>query len=193
MLFYIQTQYNTKILWAITRNFSKPKRLKDRILQLFEIHISGSANPGKIIFKSWNFSWHDIRKRKIQYFKLISKSTVVTKKHQKKLMTEIFGIFEPLLTHNSNNQDSQLSWFFETIWKTVRKFKNMGLQWIISAWEWFQNLFHNKFCKIVEKLNFMVFRALFLFGVHIQQRCLTYGKSSWSVIRKKKTEHSKIS
>ena len=45
---------------------------------------------------------------------------------------------------------------------------------------------------MVEKLNFMVFRALFLFEVHIQQRYLTGLNSSWSVTRRKKTEHLKI-
>ena len=43
------------------------------------------------------------------------------------------------------------------------------------------------------KNKFMVFRALFLFEVHIQQRWyLTGGNSSWSFIRRKKTEHFKI-
>ena len=38
-----------------------------------------------------------------------------------------------------------------------------------------------------------VIRVLFLFEVHIQQRWwLTEGNSSWSVIRRKKTEHFKI-
>ena len=46
---------------------------------------------------------------------------------------------------------------------------------------------------MTEKQKFMVFRALFLFEVHIQQRWyLTGGNSSWSFIRRKKTEHFKI-
>ena len=46
---------------------------------------------------------------------------------------------------------------------------------------------------MTEKRKFMVFRALFLFEVHIQQRWyLTGGNSSWSFIRRKKTEHFKI-
>ena len=39
----------------------------------------------------------------------------------------------------------------------------------MSAWKWFQNLLHSKFSKMAEKLNFMVFRAVFSFEVHIQQ------------------------
>ena len=34
---------------------------------------------------------------------------------KKKLLTEIFSIFEHLLAQNPTNQDSQLSWFFPTI------------------------------------------------------------------------------
>ena len=37
----------------------------------------------------------------------------------------------------------------------------MGFQGIISAWNIFQNLLHNKFQKMVEKKNVVVFRALF--------------------------------
>ena len=114
------------------------------------------------------------------------------RKKKKNLLTEIFGIFECLITQNPTNQDSQLSWFFQTIWKTVRKSKNIGLEGIISAWKWFQNLLCSKFHEMVEKLNFMVFRALFLFEVHIQQRYLTDVNSSWSVTRRKKIKHRKI-
>ena len=46
----------------------------------------------------------------------------------------------------------------------------MGLQGIISARKWFQNLLQSKLQKMTEKPEFMVFRALFLFEVHIQQR-----------------------
>ena len=43
------------------------------------------------------------------------------------------------------------------------------------------------------KQKFMVFRALFLFEVHIQQRLyLTGGNSFWNVIRIKKTEDFKL-
>ena len=46
---------------------------------------------------------------------------------------------------------------------------------------------------MVGKLNFMVFRALFLFEVQFQKRSyLRGGNSSWRVIRRKKTEHFKI-
>ena len=56
------------------------------------------------------------------------------------MLTEIFGIFECLLTQNPTNQSLQFSWLFRTICKTSRKSKNMGLQVIISSWRWFQNL-----------------------------------------------------
>ena len=46
---------------------------------------------------------------------------------------------------------------------------------------------------MTEKQKFMVFRALFLFEVHIQQRWyLTGGNSSWSFIWRKKTDNFKI-
>ena len=109
------------------------------------------------------------------------------------MLNEIFGIYEGLLTQNPTGQDSQLSLFFQTIWKTVVKSKNMGLQRIIYARKLFQNLLNSKFYKMAEKLNFIVFGALFLFEVHIQQRSYsTWRKSSWSVIRRKKSEHLKI-
>ena len=55
------------------------------------------------------------------------------------------------------------------------------------------NLLHSKFQKMAEECNFKVFRDLFLFEVHIQQRLyLKYGNSSLCVIRRKKTEHFKI-
>ena len=38
---------------------------------------------------------------------------------RKKEIVEIIFIFDCLLTRNPTNQDSQLSWFFQTIWKTV--------------------------------------------------------------------------
>ena len=34
---------------------------------------------------------------------------------EKKKLAEVIGIFESLLTQNPPNQDSQLSWFFQTI------------------------------------------------------------------------------
>ena len=40
---------------------------------------------------------------------------------------------------------------------------------------------------MAEKLNFIVFRALFLFDVHIEQRYLTRENSFWGVIRRTKT------
>ena len=55
------------------------------------------------------------------------------------------------------------------------------------------NLLHSKFQKMAEKCYFKVFRDLFLFEVHIQQRLyLKRGNSSSCVIRQKKTEHLKI-
>ena len=52
---------------------------------------------------------------------------------QQKKLVEVFGIFESLLTQNPTNQDSELSLFFQTIWKTISKSKNRGLQENISA------------------------------------------------------------
>ena len=52
---------------------------------------------------------------------------------EKKILTEIFGSFEHLLAQKPINQDSPLSWFFQTIWKTARKSENMAFQKIISA------------------------------------------------------------
>ena len=115
------------------------------------------------------------------------------KKTKKKLLTEIFSIFECLVTQNPSNQDSQLTWFFQIIWKTVRKSRNMGLLRMTYAWKWFQNLLHSKSHKMAEKLNFVVFGALFLFDTRIQQRWYLAGRnSSWSVIRRMKTEHFTI-
>ena len=48
-------------------------------------------------------------------------------KKKKKKMIEAFGIFESLLTQIPTNQDSELSLFFQTIWKTISKSKNRGL------------------------------------------------------------------
>ena len=76
----------------------------------------------------------DIQKRKFQNFKEISKSIMATQK-RKKILFEFFGVFERQLTQNPSNQDSQFSWFIQTIWKTVRKSKNMGLQGITSFGE----------------------------------------------------------
>ena len=52
---------------------------------------------------------------------------------KKKRLVEVFGIFESLLTQNPTNQDSELSLFFQTIWKTISKSKNRGLLENISA------------------------------------------------------------
>ena len=67
----------------------------------------------------------NIRNKKISYFKLISKFMMAAQ--QKKKLVEVFGIFESLLTQNPTNQDSELSLFFQTIWKTISKSKNRGL------------------------------------------------------------------
>ena len=54
---------------------------------------------------------------------------------------------------------------------------------MVSAWKWFQNLLHGKFCKMAEKLNFMVFRAVFLFEVHIQQSYWKKKLNNWKKLR----------
>ena len=82
---------------------------------------------------------------------------MAAQKHTRKLLAEIFGIFKHLLAQKPTNQDSQLSWFFQTIWENVRKSKNLGFQGIISVWKLFQNLLHSEFQKMVEKSNFMIF------------------------------------
>ena len=38
---------------------------------------------------------------------------------KKKKLVVVFGIFESLLTENPTNQDSELSLFSQTIWKTI--------------------------------------------------------------------------
>ena len=48
-------------------------------------------------YTAWNYSWYEVRKSKIQYFKVISKSIKPTER-RKKLLAEIFGISECLLT-----------------------------------------------------------------------------------------------
>ena len=67
----------------------------------------------------------NIRNKKIQYFKSISKSMMAAQ--QKKKVVEVFSIFESLLTQNPTNQDSELSLFFQTIWTTISKSKYRGL------------------------------------------------------------------
>ena len=82
-------------------------------------------------------------------------------KRKKKLLTEIFGILEHLPAQKPTNQDSQLSWFFQIIWKTVRKSNNMGFHGIISAWKLFKNLLHSKFQKMAEKKVVLWFLELY--------------------------------
>ena len=48
---------------------------------------------------------------------------MVAQKREKKLLAEIFCIFECLLTQNRSNQDSQLSWFFQTIRRLIENQK----------------------------------------------------------------------
>ena len=100
----------------------------------------------------------------------------------KKLLTGVFGIFEFLLAQNTTNQDSQLSWFFQTIWNTVIKSKNTGFQGIISAWKLFQNLLHSKIQIMAEKRNFLVFRALFYMRYISNQNDLLQGEALAGVL-----------
>ena len=96
---------------------------------------------------------------------------------KEKLLTEIFGILEHLPAQKPTNQDSQLSWFFQIIWKTVRKSNNMGFHGIISAWKLFKNLLHSKFQKMAEKSSLMVFRALFYLKYISNQDDLLQGEA----------------
>ena len=57
---------------------------------------------------------------------------MAVQKRQKKF-GRIFCIYECLLLQTPINQGSQLSWFFQTMWKAIKKSKNRGLQGIISA------------------------------------------------------------
>ena len=140
----------------------------------------------------WHHSWYDIRKKKNEYFKVISKSIMAGQKCKKKLLVEIFGIFECLLTQNPTNQDSKRSWFFQIIWMILRKSINIELQGIILTWEWLQNLLHSKFHKMVE--NWILwFLKLYFYVKYISNKDgIWQGVSSWRVIRTKKTEHFKI-
>ena len=52
----------------------------------------------------WNYSWYDIRKKKIEYIKVISKSIMAAQKRKKKLLVEILDIFECLVNQNPTNQ-----------------------------------------------------------------------------------------
>ena len=81
--------------------------------------------PESWCFTGWNSSRDDIRKNKIEYFKTIHNGS---SNMQKKLLAEIFCIFECLLVFppNPSNQSSQLSWFFQTKWKTITKLKKTG-------------------------------------------------------------------
>ena len=69
------------------------------------------------------------KKKKIWYIKIISKS--ISLKMQDKLLANVFYILECLLSQNPTIQGSQLSWFFQIIWKTIRKSKNRASR------EWF--------------------------------------------------------
>ena len=64
-------------------------------------------------------------------------------KKKKKLVGIFFCIFECLLTQNPTNQGSQLSWFFQDIYKAITKCKTRELLGIISARKWYQNLLHS--------------------------------------------------
>ena len=50
-----------------------------------------------------------------------------TKNKKQTKLVEVFDIFESLLTRNPTNQDLELSFFFQSIWKTVGKSKNRGI------------------------------------------------------------------
>ena len=53
---------------------------------------------------------------------------MAAQKEKRKIVGTIFYIFEWLLTQNPSNQDSQLSWFFQTISKTAEKSKQGNLR-----------------------------------------------------------------
>ena len=81
----------------------------------------------RLYFTGWTFFMYNIRKNKNHYFKLFNKSIMASQKCKRYSLAEFFCILECLLTQKQTNQGSQLSWFFQTIWKTIRKSKNRGL------------------------------------------------------------------
>ena len=112
---------------------------------------------------------------------------------QEKMLTEILGIFECLLTENLTNQDSQFSWLFQTLWKTVRKSKNMESRELFLPENDFKTCSKVNCRKWLKNRNLWFLEFYFYFEVHIQQWWyLTGGNSSWSVIRRRKTQHFKI-
>ena len=167
------------------------KRIKNLILHFLSFIFLEVLLLEQYYLTGWHHSWYDIRKKKNEYFKVISKSIMAGQKCKKKLV-EIFGIFECLLTQNPTNQDSKRSWFFQIIWTILRKSINTELQGIILTWEWLQNLLHSKFHKMVE--NWILwFLKLYFYAKYISNKDdIWQGVSSWRVIRTKKTEHFKI-
>ena len=72
-----------------------------------------------------------------------------------------------VLPQNPSNQISQLSWFFQAIWKTAIKSINIGLQGITSGWNKFFFVFlscHYGFTNCFEILN-LVFSNIISRGV----------------------------
>ena len=138
-----------KLLFKFSKVRLKTLKLgvQSKFIWYLELYISRITYPRKVVFYRLKLLQTCIRKNKIQYFKAISKYIIVAQKCKKKAFGRIFCIFECLLPQNPTNQGSQLSWFLETIWKTIKNFKNTRLQGIISVWKWFQNLLGSKFFK----------------------------------------------
>ena len=102
------------------QNFKRnlPKRLKNWILQFFQLSIFGSTNLGSLHFTGWDSSTYDIRKNKIWYFKAVSKS-VMAAQNPKKIFGRNFLCFWM--------SSSKISWFFKTKCKSITKLKNRRL------------------------------------------------------------------
>ena len=81
-------------------------------------------------------------------------------------MTNIFGVFAHLLicvTQLKIHNYPDSSRTYERLLENPKTWNSRELLRLP------ENLLHSKFGKMVEKLNVMVFRAVFLFEVHMQQ------------------------
>ena len=91
-------------------------------------------------------------------------------KKEEEYLTTIFGVFERLITYNSiqlkiNNYLD----FSRTYGKLLENPNTRNSRELCLPENDFSKLSLRKIPQMAEKLNFMVFRALFLFEVHIQQ------------------------
>ena len=81
-------------------------------------------------------------------------------------MTNIFGVFAHLLICVTQLKIQNYPDSSRTYERLLENPKTWNSRELLRLPE---NLLHSKFGKMVEKLNVMVFRAVFLFEVHMQQ------------------------